>query len=500
MLRRFRGLGESVSLRRRLLIAIAPLFILGLVVVNVVVYAALQSFLVQRIDDQLVSTHVSVETFLGGGGGGDGRGPQGGGGTAGLQSLPNYTYGALFSPSGALITQRTFVNGPQSSAANQTAAATHPILPAVLHPGTVSSPNDFSVDGTGDVSRYRVFVDTSNNGDMVVAAIPLDEVNSTLSRLLALELAVSGAVTVAVLVTTWLVVRRGLRPLERMGETARSIVATDLSKRVTPSTEKTEVGRLGLALNTMLAQLESAFAERAAQERRLRHFISDASHELRTPLTSMQGYAELLVRNPDMESDDLGLAMRRMQNETARMGVLVDDLLLLARLDQGRPLQRGRVDLEALVTDAGADARAADSGRRITARITAPLVVLGDDMRLRQVIGNVVRNALVHTPSGTPVDIELRAEDSHAVIEVVDHGAGIPADQVERVFERFHRADPGRSGDQGGSGLGLSIAAAVVGAHGGRISVRPTGGGGATFRIELPLSSDAQPAQTHSAL
>jgi two-component system OmpR family sensor kinase len=285
-----------------------------------------------------------------------------------------------------------------------------------------------------------------------------------------------------------------------MGETARSIVATDLSKRVTPSTEKTEVGRLGLALNTMLAQLESAFAERAAQERRLRHFISDASHELRTPLTSMQGYAELLVRNPDMESDDLGLAMRRMQNETARMGVLVDDLLLLARLDQGRPLQRGRVDLEALVTDAGADARAADSGRLITARITAPLVVLGDDMRLRQVIGNVVRNALVHTPSGTPVDIELRAEDSHAVIEVVDHGAGIPADQVERVFERFHRADPLRSGDQGGSGLGLSIAAAVVGAHGGRISVRPTAGGGATFRIELPLSSDAQPAQTHSAL
>src|ERR1700736_2090943 len=142
---------------------------------------------------------------------------------------------------------------------------------------------------------------------MVVAAIPLDEVNSTLSRLLALELAVSGAVTVAVLVTTWLVVRRGLRPLERMGETARSIVATDLSKRVTPSTEKTEVGRLGLALNTMLAQLESAFAERAASERRLRRFVSDASHELRTPLTSMQGYAELLVRNPDMESDDLGL-------------------------------------------------------------------------------------------------------------------------------------------------------------------------------------------------
>jgi two-component system OmpR family sensor kinase len=503
MLPAWRGFAESMSLRRRLLATIAPLFILGLVVVNVVVYAALQSFLLQRVDDQLQSTHMTVQNFLtGDGGGGGGGGPGGRGGS--LQSLPQYTYGALYSPSGSLVTQHTFVVGPDSSATGQAALATHPVLPNAPAPGTSASPHVFSVDGTGGVSRYRVFVDIlgggSGSGDIVVAAIPLDDVDSTLSRLLLLEVGVSGGVTIAVVATTWLVVRRGLRPLERMGQTARSIVATDLSKRVTPSTEKTEVGRLGLALNTMLAQLEKTFAERAAQEQRLRHFISDASHELRTPLTSMQGYAELLLRNPDMEGDDLGLAMRRMQNETSRMGVLVDDLLLLARLDQGRPLQRGRVDLEALVADACADARAADAQRRISARISAPLVVVGDDMRLRQVMGNIVRNALVHTPAGTPVEIELRAEDSLAVIEVVDHGAGIPADQVDRIFERFHRADPVRSGDQGGSGLGLSIAAAVVGAHGGRITVSQTPGGGATFRIELPVTADVEQVETPSAL
>jgi two-component system OmpR family sensor kinase len=280
-----------------------------------------------------------------------------------------------------------------------------------------------------------------------------------------------------------------------MGDTARSIVATDLSRRVTPSTERTEVGRLGIALNTMLGQLEAAFAERAANEQRLRHFVSDASHELRTPLTSMQGYAELLQRNPHMDPDDLVVAMRRIAEESRRMGVLVDELLLLARLDQGRPLERRPVDLEALVTDACGDARAAAPDRAVTARIAAPLIVLGDDMRLRQVMGNVVRNALVHTPAGTPIEVELRSVDGRAVIEVVDHGRGIPPGHAQRIFDRFHRADPDRSGDQGGSGLGLSIAAAVVIAHGGCISVDETPGGGARFRIELPMrDADAGPA------
>jgi two-component system OmpR family sensor kinase len=235
----------------------------------------------------------------------------------------------------------------------------------------------------------------------------------------------------------------------------------------------------------MLGQLETAFSERAASEERLRQFVSDASHELRTPLTSMRGYAELLQRNPDMTRDDVMLALRRIGDETARMGVLVDDLLLLARLDQGRPLERKPVDLEALAGDACADVRAIDGSRAVVLHAVTPVVVDGDELRLRQALGNVLRNALVHTPAGTPVEVEVTTPDARAVIDVVDHGPGIPSGQAERIFERFHRADPERSGDQGGSGLGLSIAAAVVAAHGGTISVHETPGGGATAQREL---------------
>jgi two-component system OmpR family sensor kinase len=205
----------------------------------------------------------------------------------------------------------------------------------------------------------------------------------------------------------------------------------------------------------------------------------------------MRGYAELLRRNEDMEREEVLTAARRIEDEAARMGVLVDDLLLLARLDQGRALQRNRVDLEGLVSDATADARVADPARRISARVLAPLVIDGDELRLRQVLGNIIRNALVHTPAGTPIEVALHAEPGLAVIEVVDHGPGIAEADAGRIFERFHRADPNRSRDRGGSGLGLSIAGAIVEAHRGSISVVPTSGGGATFRIELPL--DAPP-------
>jgi len=482
-----------MSLRLRLLLVLAPLFVVGLVIADVATYTSLQGFLVSRVDDQLISTHHNVEDQLLDQFFQQRGGPGGRPSNDAFGSLPAGTCSQLFGTDGSLVA------GPSSFSPGQvsTECTAKPNLPSRLTAGTDQSPSLSTVSGTGGVDRFRVLVSVSDhvqNGVLVVAA-PLTEVSSTLSRLLLLELGVTGGVTVIVVVATWLVVRRGLRPLERMGATARSIVAeTDLSRRVAPSSEKTEVGRLGLALNTMLGQLEGAFAERAANEQRLRHFISDASHELRTPLTSMQGYAELIQRNPEMTREDTELALRRMEEETRRMGLLVDDLLLLARLDQGRPLERAKVDLEALVADACADARAADPERSIAEHIAAPLVVTGDGMRLRQVLGNVVRNALVHTPAGTPVEVELRPEDGHAVIEVVDHGSGIPEGHAQRIFERFHRAEPGRSGDQGGSGLGLSIAAAVVAAHGGSIAVRDTPGGGATFHIELPLRNGAGPA------
>jgi two-component system OmpR family sensor kinase len=463
-----------MSLRRRLLLTLAPIFIAGLIAVDIATYVSLQSFLVSKVDQQILSVHQTVANYLAGDGV-FGPGPQQGPSV----NLPPWTFGEIVSPTGQVLAQKDFP-GPAPVGDDLTTSLA---LPSSLTPQTF-----LTAQGTNHGDGFRVYVDTasqSGNGDLLIVALPLDDTAATLGQLLVLELIAGGVITVIILVATWLIVRRGLRPLDRMGRTAR-IAATDLSQRVEPTQESSEVGRLGLAINAMLSQLEAAFAERAANEQRLRHFVSDASHELRTPLTSMRGYAELLRRNPEMSEQDVILATRRIEEEARRMGILVDDLLLLARLDQGRPLERVPVDLDAMVLDACADARVADPTRVVTTRIEGPAQVIGDDLRLRQVLANLVRNAVVHTPPGTPIEVTLGLQGDTAVIEVVDHGSGIRPDHAQRIFERFHRADPARSGDQGGSGLGLSIAAAVVAAHGGRIDVRDTAGGGATFRIELP--------------
>jgi two-component system OmpR family sensor kinase len=467
-----------MSLRLRLLLTLAPLFIIGLAAADIGTYAALQSSLLQNVDTQLQAIDHGAENVLEN----PGAQPQfPGGGDPGNSQLPPGTYGELLDASGPL-TRGELYGGSIST------AQSHPMLPATLYRNANNSTLKLTVPGTGTWESYRVLVtpDMNDPGTDVVVALPLDGVNTTLSTLLLFEIAISSGITIIVLVVTWLLVRRGMRPLERMGATARSIAAGNLGKRVSPSNERTEVGQLGLALNGMLTQIERAFAQRDITEQKLRHFVSDASHELRTPLTSMRGYAELLQRNPDMTRDDVMLAVRRIEDETRRMGVLVDDLLLLARLDQGRPLDRAPVDLTSMVNDAVSDARAADPERAVTAQIEKPVTVTGDDLRLRQAVANLVRNALVHTPAGSPVEVALLAPNGHAEIDVIDHGPGVPAAQRERIFERFHRSDPTRSRDQGGSGLGLSIASAVVAAHGGGISVTDTPGGGATFRIELP--------------
>ena len=404
-----------------------------------------------------------------------------------MTTFPPGTFAEIVTPTGSSLLHRDYPGTGSDDATTSLA------LPASLTPQTYLTAKG---TGVGADATFRVYVDSVQNsgysGDLLIVALPMDDVAATSSQLLLLELIAGAAITIVILVATWFIVRGGLRPLNRMGRTARA-AASDLSLRVTPATEKTEVGRLGLAMNDMLGQLEAAFAERAANEQRLRHFVSDASHELRTPLTSIRGYAELLRRNPTMTEQDVRLATRRIEEESRRMGVLVDDLLLLARLDQGRPLEQAPVDLAQLVTDACSDARAADTSRVVTASVDGPVLVTGDDMRLRQVLGNVLRNAIVHTPPGTPIEVVLGVDGANAVIQVIDHGPGIARDHADRIFERFHRSDPGRSRDQGGSGLGLSIAHGVVTAHGGTIGVEETPGGGATFRIELPAMSTSTP-------
>jgi two-component system OmpR family sensor kinase len=268
---------------------------------------------------------------------------------------------------------------------------------------------------------------------------------------------------------------------------------------------RTEVGRLAAALNSMLAQIEAAFRARAASEgtarrseERMRRFVADASHELRTPLTTIRGFAELYRQGAARDPDELDRLMRRIEDQAARMGLLVEDLLLLARLDQQRPLDRRPVDLLALAAEAVNDARAVAPDRRIELQLAngagaagGPLVVLGDEDRLRQVIANLMSNALTHTPAGSPIELRAgtRRDDgsSSAAIEVVDHGPGLTQEQAERVFERFYRADPARTRAHGGTGLGLSIVAALVAAHGGTVEVSSVPGRGASFRVLLPL-------------
>jgi len=325
-----------------------------------------------------------------------------------------------------------------------------------------------------------------------VVALPLAEMDATLNQLLWLELIVSGAIVIALVLGTWLIVRIGLRPLERMADTAGEIAAGDLSRRVDETDERTEVGRLGRALNVMLTRIETAFRAREESESRLRRFVADASHELRTPLTSIRGYAELFGHGLAERPSDLSTAMRRIDSESTRMAALVDDLLLLARLDQGRPLGREPVDLTRLAADAVQDARVVAAGRTITLLASGPSMIIGDDQRLRQLVGNLVTNAVTHTPPESPIEVTVTSLPAtpdtalHVRLAVIDHGPGISPDQRAHAFERFWRSDPSRVRSHGGTGLGLSIVAAISEAHGSRVAVTETAGGGATFVIELP--------------
>ena len=348
----------------------------------------------------------------------------------------------------------------------------------------------FTVSSTTGSGRYRVMA-LRVPGAVDVVGLSLHDVDVTMSRLRwVLFAAIAIVIGILGVVVFW-VLRLGVRPLKRMTKTAGAIAAGDLSERVPAEAEGTEARELGDALNAMLTTIEGAFAERSASEARLRRFVADASHELRTPVTTIRGYAELYRHGGLSEPAELDQAMRRTESESVRMASLVDDLLLLARLDEGRPLARDSVDLGVLGVDAAADARAVAPDRVITAAVAEGVTVDGDEDRLRQVVGNLVGNALVHTPAGTPVSVHVHNGGALAVVEVHDDGPGMTADVAERAFERFSRADASRSRDSGGSGaggsgLGLAIVRAIVVAHGGEVVLQSAPGEGTTVRVELP--------------
>jgi two-component system OmpR family sensor kinase len=341
---------------------------------------------------------------------------------------------------------------------------------------------------SGDV-EYRVLVTTDGRGETAfVTALPLDAVESTITRLVTMVVIAVAIVLAVLAVVTWWMLHLGIRPIKQMTTTASTIAGGDLSARADESSTAAESYELAIALNTMMETIETALDERAASEERLRRFVSDASHELRTPVTTIRGYAELYRLGGLAEPGRLDDAMRRTEAESARMARLVDDMLTLAKLDEQRPLAHERVDMARLAGDAAADARAASPGRVIEVDAPDPAVVLGDDDRLRQVVANLVTNAVTHTEADVPVTVRARVVDDRVVVEVIDRGAGMSPDVVDRVTERFFRADPSRTRQRGGSGLGLSIVDSTVGAHGGTVNVDSAPGRGTRVTVELPAA------------
>jgi two-component system OmpR family sensor kinase len=470
-----------VSLRTRLIAGLLALAAVGLVLLAGVTYFEQRHFLYDRVDQQAtaalqISDRPGANGFGGGGYGGYGGPP----GAIDPDARPGGDHVPAGPAAGTWTIERSTTGKDTPSCRACYSTTAQPELPGTLTPGTI-----ITVD-SGDGTHYRVASVHRADGTYFAAAVPLTEAETTLTRLLRIEGLVIAGILLALGALAWWLVRIGLRPLERMGVTAGSIAAGDLSRRVDPAEPRTEVGRLGLALNRMLERLEEAFAKQRASEDRLRTFLADASHELRTPLASIRGYAELLRIGAARSPEDVEKSMSRIESEAARMGVLVEDLLTLARLDEVRDLIREDVDLARLAGDAVDDARATAPDREIDLRVAGRAHVAGDPHQLRQVLANLLRNGLVHTPPGTPIEVDVRDEGTSTVLEVRDHGPGLPTDENDALFERFWRAEAGRKQGKAGSGLGLAIVAGIVAAHQGEVGAANAPGGGARFTVRLP--------------
>ena len=468
-----------MSLRARVLVVVVVVTAAVAVTVDVATYVSLRAFLLQRVDQQLDAAHRPLVRAV-------------------LQERQVRADDLAVLAPGLAIELRA-ADGDVVDQATLRLADQEPVVPVLPDDlrtptavATAAADDDAiyrTVGAAGDAPRFRVATwRLPGQAPTLALALPLDDLDSTLRRLLLVEVVVTTLALGLGIALARSLVRVGLRPLDDIAATAAAISEGDLTRRVSREEPTTEVGRLGSALNVMLGQIEGAFAERQASEEQLRRFVADASHELRTPLTSIRAYAELFERGADARPEDLARLLRGIEREAARMGVLVDDLLLLARLDQGRSLEREPVDLGALAAEAVDAARAVDPDRPLTLHVEGSVEVVGDRGRLRQIADNLLANVRAHTPPGAAASVRVAAEGGCGVLEVEDAGPGLSASERARAFERFYRADPSRTRDAGGAGLGLAIVDAIAAAHGGRASAGPAPTlGGAAFRVELPL-------------
>jgi len=490
-----------MTLRRKLVAIQVTLVAIGLLGSTIISYQVFRRSQYNQIDAEarsaapaLANILVNGRTFTGGsfpgppsdadGDGGASPAQGGGAGQGALGSLPRDSFAELRSADGKLLESFS------DPLCDTHASCAIPALPATLAPVHNPSGTTSTVGATSGSATFRVLVIPVNNpgaaaGDLLVVAVPLGGTTGQLHKLLIVDLLVAAGVLIALSAGALLIIRRGLHPLERMAGTARVIAKGDLSRRVSPADDRTEVGQLGLALNTMLSGIEVAFAEREATEHRLRQFLADASHELRTPLTSIRGYAELWRLGAVSSDEDLTLAMHRIEEQAARMGVMVEELLLLARLDQTRPAERQPVDLAVVAAEACADVGAARRTHPLSLDAPIPVPVVGDASHLHQAVTNLLTNATRYTPMGTPIEVRATIEGGTAVLTVRDHGPGLSPEGLLHAFDRFWQADPARH--QGGAGLGLAIVAAVAAGHGGAATVANAPDGGAVFSIRIPI-------------
>jgi two-component system OmpR family sensor kinase len=467
----------DVPLRVKLISAVLALVTVALLVIGVASALVMRSSLLSRVDDQLISMANTIDA---------------------ASLSPNATFSPLPSNYFVAVTKGGTWGQPLTSRQ----LTELPVLPQV---GNVTLKKPYTAVAQGSHERWRLYLTPLGSDYVLAVGESLADVDSTVDDLIAAELIIGAGVLLVLAGVGVAIVQASLQPLREIERTAAAIAAGDLTRRVPESTPETEVGHLARAINAMLAQIEWAFRVRAASEERMRQFVADASHELRTPLTTIRGFAELYRQGAAREPAETEALLKRIEDEASRMGLLVEDLLLLARLDEERPLSVAPLDLRVIANDAVVAARAVAPDRDIALELERDeaITVNGDESRLRQVVGNLVTNALTHTPSGTPVALRLRVDGSDALIEVADAGPGLTEQQAQRVFERFYRVDKARTRRAAGSapavtphsgtGLGLAIVAALVAVHNGTVSVHSTLGGGATFQVRLPLTAGSQP-------